>query len=124
VRAVALLVIAACAGEPRPQAEPAAQGQAPAPARPRPEQLSYVHLKAIGMECASCLRRVEQSLARIDAVYQIGFDLPTDSIYVSYEPILESPKPLIAAIEKVGFEPAWVKAEAWPDGVEAAVVRR
>jgi copper chaperone CopZ len=126
VRAAALLLIAGCAGEPRREAPAEARPEAPAaaPVVRAPDKLTFVHLKAIGMECASCLRRVEQALARIDAVYQVGFDLPTDSIYVAYEPTLESPGPLLAAIEQAGFEPAWVKAEAWPAGASATVVRR
>lgn len=72
--------------------------------------------------------RVRSALARVEGVWEVGFDLANDSVFVSYdarlgEPADVSPR-LIAALEGAGYRPAWLKAEAWPPGIDAGVVAR
>jgi copper chaperone CopZ len=129
--ALVLLVVAACKhdgpvpdklGAPEPQAT-----TAPAP-RPVPASLTRVTIKALGMYCEeSCPLKVRTALAEVPAVYELGFDLSNESIFVSYDASLGTPKdvtkPMIAAIKSAGFDP-WLAKETWPDGAEAQVVTR
>lgn len=99
---------------------------APKPPRERPAQLTKVTIKALGMYCEeSCPLKVRTALASVPAVYELGFDLSTESIFVSYDAALGAPKevtkPMLVAIESAGFDP-WLSKESWPDGAEAAVV--
>jgi copper chaperone CopZ len=87
-----------------------------------------VTIKALGMDCEeSCPVKVRHALAEVPAVYELGFDLSTESIFVSYDASLGAAKqvtrPMIAAIKRAGFDP-WLAKESWPDGVEAQVIAR
>ncbi|MDB4960874.1 MAG: hypothetical protein JWP01_873 [Myxococcales bacterium] len=93
--------------------------------RPRPPQLTQVTLKALGMYCEeSCPLKVRTALADIPAVYELGFDVSTESIFVSYDATLGTPKdvtrPMLVAIKSAGFDP-WLAKESWPDTARAAV---
>lgn len=130
-RALAMMVLlAACHREPAPSAEPvpAAKPARAAIARPRPAALSHVTLKAIGMYCEeTCPMRVRYALADIPTVYELGFDVSTESIFVSYDAALGTPKqvtkPMLAAIKGAGFDP-WLAKEMWPEDAKAEVVTR
>lgn len=139
MRAVVVLVVAAaCSRDSRApsQAQPGAATPEPAatalpapPAPPpRPAQLARVTIKALGMYCEeSCPLQVRYALADVTSVYELGFDLSTESIFVSYDatlgPAKEVTKPMIAAIKKAGFDP-WLAKESWPADAEAQVVLR
>jgi hypothetical protein len=95
---------------------------------PRPPELTHVTIKALGMYCEEeCPMKVRYALADIPAVYELGFDVTTESIFVSYDkklgPSREVTKPMIVAIRGVGFDP-WLARESWPDKVDAQVVER
>jgi hypothetical protein len=135
---VVLVVAAACSRDSRApsQAQPAPARPEPAaialPAQPapppRPAQLARVTIKALGMYCEeSCPLQVRYALADVTSVYELGFDLSTESIFVSYDaslgPAKEVTKPMIAAIKKAGFDP-WLAKESWPADVDAQVVMR
>lgn len=128
-------VAVACSGDkvkPATIAEPAVAAQ-PAPKKelaepPRPAELQRVTIKALGMYCEeSCPLRVRYALADNTAVYELGFDLSTESIFVSYDKSLGSPKdvtkPMIAAIKRAGYDP-WLAKEQWPADATAEVVLR
>jgi len=72
----------------------------------------------------SCPLRVRYALAEIPTVYELGFDLDHESIFVSYDASLGPPKqvtkPMLAAIKQAGFDP-WLAREDWPDGAKADV---
>ena len=107
-----------------PPASPAAITPAPAP----PEKLQHVTIKALGMTCEeSCPMRVRYALADMKQVYELGFDLDHESIFISYDAALGTPKevtrPLIAAIKNAGFDP-WLAREDWPADAKATVVTR
>jgi len=130
-RALVLLVIAACNREPAPTApEPAVEAMPPvAKVEPiRPRALTHVTIKALGMYCEeSCPIRVRMALAEIPAVYELGFDLTHESVFISYDRTLgdakQVTKPILAAIKAAGFDP-WLASEAWPTDAAAKVVLR
>jgi hypothetical protein len=130
-----LLLGAGCSKEPRATPTPGAVAPAqPAPiakpdvAPPRPEKLSHVTIKALGMYCEeSCPMKVRYALADLTSVYELGFDVSTEAIFVSYDAALGSAKdvtrPMLAAIKTAGFDP-WLAKEAWPADATAQVVLR
>jgi len=122
MRAVVLaLVLVACSRDKAadaPITQPLAtakQKQAP----PRPAKLQQVTLKALGMYCEeSCPMKVRYALADDPNVYELGFDVSNESIFVSYDASLGTPKevtkPMLAAIKtKAGFDP-WLSKDSWP----------
>jgi hypothetical protein len=95
---------------------------------PRPAALTRVTIKALGMYCEeSCPVKVRFALADITSVYELGFDLSKESVFISYDaslgPAKQVTKPMIAAIKQAGFDP-WLARESWPEGAEARVVAR
>lgn len=68
---------------------------------------------------------MRSALATIAGVYQVGVDVDTESIFVSYDATMGEPevasKPMIAALAKAGFDP-WFKAAGWPAGTIADVL--
>ena len=126
-----LVLVAACSREPDRDARPApaAAARPPAPqkaAPPRPAKLTQVTLKALGMYCEeSCPMKVRYALADNPNVYELGFDVANESIFVSYDASLGTPKqvtkPMLVAIKtKTGFDP-WLAKESWPEGASALV---
>lgn len=80
------------------------------------------------MHCEeSCPVKVRYALAEVPSVYELGFDLSKESIFVSYDaslgPAKQVTQPMIAAIKRAGFDP-WLSKESWPDGVAARVIER
>jgi len=116
---VALLVATACGRE-----APAVPPTAPE----RPAELTHVTIKALGMTCEeSCPIRVRLALAAVPAVYELGFDLTHESVFISYDRSLGDPKivtkPMLAAIKVAGFDP-WLAKSEWPPDAAVHVVRR
>jgi hypothetical protein len=94
----------------------------------KPAQLTHVTIKALGMYCEeSCPMRVRYALADVKQVYELGFDPANESIFVSYDATLGTPKavtkPMLLAIKNAGFDP-WLAREAWPDDAKVQVVQR
>jgi hypothetical protein len=128
-----------CSKEPRARTEPAPGSATPTAsattpvakadvAPPRPEKLSHVTIKALGMYCEeSCPLKVRYALADIKSVYELGFDVSNEAIFVSYDAALGAPKdvtrPMLTAIKTAGFDP-WLAKEEWPQGATAQVVLR
>ena len=110
------LALAACTQDPSPPAPAPAPSRAPAvvarapAAPPRPAQLAHVTIKALGMYCEeSCPLKVRYALADNQSVYELGFDTANESIFVSYDKSLGTPKdvtkPMLKAIKDAGFDP-------------------
>jgi copper chaperone CopZ len=98
---------------------------APAVVRTRPAKLQQVTIKALGMYCEeTCPMKVRTALADIPAVYELGFDVANESIFVSYDAALgtakDVTKPMIVAIKGQGFDP-WLAKESWPDDAQKVV---
>lgn len=129
---VAVLVLGMGCSKSEPPPPPPAKVVAPAPQvkvpPPRPAQLTRVTVKALGMYCEeSCPIAVRTALADVPAVYELGFDLPNESVFISYDATLGPPKevtkPVLVAIRAAGFDP-WLAKESWPAGATAQVVAR
>ena len=127
-----LALAAGCAKSEPPPAPIVPTAAAPTrPAKvapPRPAQLTRVTVKALGMYCEeSCPLAVRTALADVPAVYELGFDLPNESVFISYDttlgPAKEVTKPMLAAIKSVGFDP-WLAKESWPPDASVQVVKR
>ncbi len=62
------------------------------------------------------------ALTVVPSIYEVGLDLDRDEVYVSYDAgagdAAAASAPMIAAIERAGFDP-WLKGPGWPDGVVA-----
>ena len=130
--ALALWLVAACSrDEAKPAAKPTSTAKLPAKPLsepPRPQELQHVTLKALGMYCEEeCPLKVRYALADIPAVYELGFDVANEAIFVSYDKSLgtakDVTKPMIAAIKGAGFDP-WLSKEEWPADAKAQVVLR
>lgn len=122
---VVFAVLVACSHEAAERAPaPAPPQKITAPAsRPRPAALTHVTIKALGMYCEeSCPLRVRTALADVPAVYELGFDLANESVFVSYDAALGAPedvtRPMLAAIKSAGYDP-WLAKETWPDDAQA-----
>ena len=130
-----LVLVVACSREPDPTPRvppPAAIAHeathAPPQNPPRPTALSHVTIKALGMYCEeSCPMRVRYALGAMPQIYELGFDLTKESIFISYDAALGSAKqvtkPMLAAIKQAGFDP-WLAKEEWPAEATAQIVPR
>jgi Cu+-exporting ATPase len=67
------------------------------------EQEKTATLLVGGMTCASCVRRIERGLERIDGVDDAEVNLATDRATVIYDPAKVSIPDLIAKIEATGY---------------------
>lgn len=56
-----------------------------------------------GMTCASCVRRVERSLAKVPGVTEANVNLATEKALVTFDPGLVSFQLLADAVEKAGY---------------------
>lgn len=81
---------------------PAASNGAPsAPANGMPVQT--VPLRISGMSCASCVRRVEQALLKVEGVHDAAVNLSSQRATVTVDPTV-SPDRLVAAVQDIGFD--------------------
>src|SRR5687767_5645036 len=71
-------------------------------------------LPITGMTCASCVRRVEKALAKVDGVAAASVNLATERATVAYDPGVVGLDRLQAAIEKAGYGVRELPAEAPP----------
>ena len=56
-----------------------------------------------GMTCASCVRRVEKSLAAVPGVAEANVNFATDQAVVRFDPVRASLNDLRAAVDKAGY---------------------
>jgi P-type Cu+ transporter len=82
------------------QVEPAPGRNAPLPAAATPGEIT---LDVKGMTCASCVRRVERSLGRVEGVSEASVNFATEQATVSYDPSKVDISALTAAVEKAGY---------------------
>ncbi len=84
-----------------PQA-PAPPAAAPAPTTPTPAA-GDVTLPIEGMTCASCVRRIEKALSKVEGVEEASVNLATEKAHVVFDPSLVSLDQMRAAVEKAGY---------------------
>ncbi|HEV7662812.1 MAG TPA: heavy metal translocating P-type ATPase [Chloroflexota bacterium] len=68
-----------------------------------PTSPAEVTLPVTGMTCASCVRRIEKALHKIDGVQEASVNLATEKASVVFDPRVTSPDHMRAAIEKAGY---------------------
>jgi len=80
-------------------------------AAPGVSDAAEVDLAVSGMTCASCVRRVERSLSRLEGVSLASVNLATERAAVSYDPERVGLDELIRAVEGAGYGADVVPAE-------------
>ncbi len=65
-----------------------------------------VTLPIEGMTCASCVRRIEKALSKVDGVEEASVNLATEKAHVVYDPDVASLERLTAAVERAGYKVA------------------
>ena len=64
---------------------------------------STVEIPVTGMTCASCVRRVEKALGKVEGVEEASVNLATEKAKVSFAPEVASPEAMKSSIEKAGY---------------------
>ena len=75
----------------------------PAAAPPADGTTKEISLPITGMTCASCVRRVERTLAKVPGVAAASVNLATEQASVSYDPAAVTLADLESAVEKAGY---------------------
>ena len=68
-----------------------------------PDHFREVSLPIDGMTCASCVRRVEKALMKVEGVSDASVNLATEKAKISFDPSLVQIVDLTAAVEKAGL---------------------
>jgi Cu+-exporting ATPase len=68
------------------------------------QRLARIDIPVTGMTCASCVRRVEQALAKKEGVAEVSVNFAAERASVAYEPAATSPEELIGAIRDAGYD--------------------
>jgi len=93
----------------------------PQPASTGPQR--EINLPITGMTCASCVRRVEKSLAKVEGVADANVNLATEKASVRYNPATVQLGQLQAAVEKAGYGVRELPAEpVTGNGAAAAAI--
>jgi Cu+-exporting ATPase len=72
-------------------------------APPAPTPQAEAILPIGGMTCASCVRRVERALSKVEGVSSAGVNLATERATVTYDPLRVDLPKLRAAVEGAGY---------------------
>jgi len=88
--------------------------------RPDPNPTAELTMPVTGMTCASCVRRVERALAKVDGVAASSVNLATERATVRLDPDLTSRADLVRAVEAAGYG---VRPDAPAEDAEAAEAR-
>src|SRR3954467_11093241 len=78
----------------------------PAPSPTQSAECVETSLNIGGMTCASCVRRVEKTLTRVDGVVAASVNLANETATVSYDPAFTSLETLTAAVARTGYTAA------------------
>src|SRR5438874_2361750 len=57
-----------------------------------------------GMTCASCVRRIERALGKVEGVQEASVNLATEKARVIFDPALVGLPQLSAAVERAGYK--------------------
>src|SRR5437764_10544558 len=90
--------------------------------RQEPVALEQVSFPVIGMSCASCVRRIEKTLGRLEGVEQATVNLATGRAAVEFDRQRVDLAQLVQAVEKAGYgvgELSTSTADAALDAVQA-----
>ncbi len=75
-----------------------------------------------GMTCASCVRRIEKALSRVEGVREASVNLATEKARVAYDPGTATPDQLQKAVEKAGYGVREMPTEAPEPAVTSASI--
>jgi P-type Cu+ transporter len=64
---------------------------------------TQVTFPVTGMTCASCVRRIEKALGRVEGVQQANVNLATEKAHVVFDPDRTSVADMRAAVERAGY---------------------
>src|SRR4029077_10472396 len=78
----------------------------PTPSPTQTAECVETSLNIGGMTCASCVRRVEKTLTRVDGGVPASVNLANEPAPVSYDPAFTSLETLTAAVAKSGYTAA------------------
>src|SRR3954471_16954044 len=65
--------------------------------------VTEVTFPVTGMTCASCVRRIEKRLGKVDGVDTVNVNLATEKARVVYDPSVVTFSDLTSAVEKAGY---------------------
>jgi Cu+-exporting ATPase len=65
--------------------------------------MNAVTFPVTGMTCASCVRRIEKALGKVDGVHEASVNLATEKARVVFDPAAVSVDQMRSAVEKVGY---------------------
>ena len=85
------------------------------PTQNTPATTTEVTFPVTGMTCASCVRRIEKALSKVDGVAEANVNLATEKAHVVFDPARASLDQMRAAVEKAGYA-----IGAQPEPVSAA----
>jgi P-type Cu+ transporter len=83
--------------------------------------MTELTLPVTGMTCASCVRRVEKALNRVEGVQEASVNLATEKAHVAFDPSVASLDQLRAAVEKAGYALGSVPEAAAAESAEKPV---
>ncbi len=62
-----------------------------------------------GMSCASCVRRIETSLAKLPGILEASVNLATRRGHFKYNPKIINPEEIGRTIDRLGYKASWLK---------------
>src|SRR5438552_8207609 len=71
-----------------------------------------ITIPVTGMTCASCVRRIEKALNKVEGVQEASVNLATEKARVVFDPALVGMDQMRAAVEKAGYTVAPVALAA------------
>jgi P-type Cu+ transporter len=89
-------------------------------AEPGDDLTTVVTLPIEGMTCASCVRRVERSLARAPGVADVAVNLASESARIRFDPASVDLPALAAAVDKAGYRVGRAPAPQQNSGMAGA----
>src|SRR5215217_3745503 len=87
------------------------------------ENQTEITLPVDGMTCASCVRRVERALTKVEGVSEASVNLATENARVAFNPGKVGVSDLAAAVEKAGYRVPSIPAVATPTPAPAEQIR-
>jgi len=82
--------------------------------------MERIAFRVEGMNCASCVKRVETALTRVPGASEAAVNLATGKVNVTFDPSQAKAADLVQAVEKAGYEPAAEHTEIKVDGMSCA----
>src|SRR5688572_23661782 len=82
----------------------------------KPQEITF---SVTGMTCASCVRRIEKALSRVEGVSEASVNLATEKAHVVFDPSVADLDQFRAAVERAGYKVAEVSQPSPADSPTA-----